>query len=99
MSEFKNLKTLLLGTLACGILAGCTASPPEGHAGRDQLIKSIEPELRLIGVPTDGLDTYRTIRLGQLKAIVDERPPENFARRLRAMLIIDKARSEPGFSE
>jgi len=98
MIRFKRIKTPLSVALACAFIAGCTAPAPGTHPGRHQLVKSIEPELRLIGVPTEGLETYRTIRLAQLKAIVDERPPENFARRTRAMLIIEKARSEPGYS-
>lgn len=72
---------------------------PGTHAGRDQLVKSIAPELRRIGVPTEGLETYRTIRLAELKAIVEDRPPEHIARRIQAMQVIEKARSEPAYGK
>ena len=99
MKQFTHFRTPLYVAAACALIAGCTAPPPGAHPGRYQLVKSIEPELRLLGVPTDGLDTYRNIRLAQLKAIIDERPPEHSAQRTRAMVVINKARAEPGYSK
>jgi hypothetical protein len=84
----KHMKIWLVAATLAATLAGPV------HANRDTLIRSITPELRLLQIPTEGLKDLRTVRIVQIKGVLDNNRVTRFTQRQRIKAVLRNAERE-----